>query len=150
MAKVILISGSVFGTATLTADEIEDQLQNAGHEVVRPDPVSIDPLLDETMEWLIVCTSSTGNGDLPDDMLPVYTALLNDYPRITHLKFAVVALGDSSYENFCGGGLAVDDALADLGATRMADPLKIDAIEVSEPEKIAPGHVLKIITDANQ
>jgi MioC protein len=145
MAKIILMSGSVFGAATITADDIETALSDAGHEVQRPDPPAIEQLIDESFEWLIVCTSSTGNGDVPDELVPLYSALKNDYPKIIHLKFAVVALGDSSYENFCGGGLAIDDALADLGATRAAEPLKIDALETTEPEEIAPPWVVDII-----
>ena len=72
-------------------------------------------------------------------------SLLSEYPKIIHLKYAVVALGDSSYETFCGGGLAVDAALADLGATQMAAPMKIDALEVTEPEEIAPAWVISVI-----
>ena len=145
MANVLLISGSVFGAATLTADEIESTLDEAGHTVTRPEAPDIEALTDENQEWLIVCTSTTGNGDLPDALTPLYHGLLNDYPKIIHLKYAVVALGDSSYDTFCGGGLSIDAALADLGATRMAEPLKIDAMEVSEPETIAPDWVASVI-----
>lgn len=147
MANVVLISGSVFGAATLTADEIEEELQSAGHQVYRPDPPELDALTDEKQEILVVCTSSTGNGDLPEELVPLYTALLNDYPKIIHLKFVVVALGDSSYETFCGGGLSMDAALADLGARQLKEPLKIDALEESEPESVAPEWVVKVIKE---
>ena len=150
MAKIILISGSVFGAATLTADEIEDKLAEAGHEVVRPDPPDIDALIDESQEILIVCTSSTGNGELPEELVPLYTALLNDYPKIIHLEYAVVALGDSSYDTFCGGGLSIDAALADLGARQLAEPLKIDALEEPEPESVAPEWVLEVVSGRNE
>lgn len=146
MAKIVLITGSVFGAATLTSDEIETALDEAGHEVLRPDPPDLDSLTDETTDWLVVCTSSTGNGDLPDDLVPLYTQLVNDYPKIIHLNYVVVALGDSSYENFCGGGMTIDAALADLGAKRASEPLRIDALETSEPEEIAPKWVEDIIS----
>lgn len=145
MANILLMSGSVFGAATLTADEIESTLDEAGHTVTRLEEPDVESLTDESQEWLIVCTSSTGNGDLPEELTPLYHGLLNDYPKIIHLKFAVVALGDSSYETYCGGGLLIDAALADLGATRMAEPFKIDAMEVTEPEAIAPDWVLSVI-----
>lgn len=149
MANIILISGSVFGAATLTADEIENALDAAGHLVTRPDPPAIEALTDENQEILIVCTSSTGNGDLPDELVPLYTALVNDYPKIIHLTYVVVALGDSSYDTFCGGGIAIDTALADLGARQIAEPLRIDALEESEPEAVAPDWVLDAITNHN-
>jgi flavodoxin len=147
MANVVLISGSVFGAATLTADEIEEKLLSAGHQVQRPDPPDVASLTDESQQILIVCTSSTGNGELPEELVPLYTALRNEFPKIIHLKFVVVALGDSSYETFCGGGLAMDDALADIGAQRLSDPLKIDAMEETEPESVAPGWVLDVIEE---
>ena len=147
MANVVLISGSVFGAATLTADEIEESLTGAGHTVSRPENPDSTVLTDETQEILIVCTSSTGNGDLPDELVPLYSQLVNDYPKIIHLKYAVVALGDSSYDTFCGGGLSMDAALADLGAQPLSEPLKIDALEESEPESVAPDWVLKVIND---
>ncbi len=146
MANIVLITGSVFGTATITSDEIETALTEAGHKVIRPDPPSLDSLTDEASSWLVVCTSSTGNGDLPDDLVPLYTGLVNDYPKIIHLSYVVVALGDSSYENFCGGGLTMDAALADLGARRASEPLKIDALETTEPEEIAPAWVVDVVT----
>ncbi|MEM7256837.1 MAG: flavodoxin domain-containing protein [Pseudomonadota bacterium] len=147
MAKIVLISGSVFGAATLTADEIEEQLTGVGHEVTRPDPPAADALTDESQQILIVCTSSTGNGDLPDELVPLYTSLVTEYPKIIHLKFAVVALGDSSYETFCGGGLSMHAALTDIGAQPLAEPLQIDALEESEPENIAPDWVVNLVAD---
>jgi len=147
LANIVLITGSVFGTATITSDEIETALSEAGHAVTRPDPADADSLTDEANDWLVVCTSSTGNGDLPDDLVPLYTSLVNDYPKIIHLSYVVVALGDSSYENFCGGGLTIDAALADLGATRASEPLKIDALETTEPEEIAPQWVVDVVNN---
>lgn len=145
MANIILISGSVFGAATLTADEIEEKLLSAGHQIVRPDPPNVESLTDESQEILVVCTSSTGNGDLPDELVPLYTALRSDYPKIIHLDYVVVALGDSSYETFCGGGLSIDAALADIGARQLAEPLQIDALEETEPESVAPDWVADVI-----
>jgi len=147
LANIVLITGSVFGTATITSDEIETALTEAGHQVSRPDPPDVDALIDEATDWLVVCTSSTGNGDLPDDLVPLYTSLVNDYPKIIHLTYVVVALGDSSYENFCGGGLTMDAALADLGARQATEPLKIDALETTEPEEVAPQWVVDVINE---
>lgn len=147
MANIVLVTGSVFGTATITSDEIETALSESGHQVSRPDPPAVDALIDESVDWLVVCTSSTGNGDLPDDLVPLYTSLVNDYPKIIHLSYVVVALGDSSYDNFCGGGLTMDAALADLGARQGSEPLKIDALETTEPEEMAPQWVVDVISD---
>lgn len=147
MAKILLVTGSVFGAALLTADEIESALAEASHEVHRPDPPTVESLTDETIDYLVVCTSTTGSGDVPDDLLPLYTGLRTEYPRITHLNYLVVALGDSSYDHFCGGGVTMDESIADLGAKQISEPLKLDALEVSEPEEVAPEWVVNAITE---
>ena len=145
MAKIILATGSVFGAALLTGDEIESALQAASHEVVRAEPQTVETLLDKSLDALVVCTSTTGNGDVPDDLVDLYNGLRNEYPRITHLSYLVVALGDSSYDNFCGAGMSIDDALAEMGAKRISAPLQLDALEVTEPEEIAPKWVVENI-----
>lgn len=152
MAKILLVTGSVFGAALLTADEIESALLEAPHaeapyEIIRPDPQTIDALTDESVDYLIVCTSTTGSGDVPDDLLPLYTGLRTEYPRITHLSYLVVALGDSSYDHFCGGGKAMDEAIADLGAKQIKPPLTLDAQEITEPEEIAPEWVVNALSE---
>jgi len=149
MSKILLVTGSVFGAALLTADEIETALSEASHEVVRPDPQTIEALTDESVDYLVVCTSTTGSGDVPDDLLPLYTGLGTEYPRITHLSYLVVALGDSSYDYFCGGGKTMDEAIADLGATQIEPPLTLDALEITEPEEVAPEWVVNAINEYN-
>ena len=57
----------------------------------------------------------------------------------------MVALGDSSYDVFCGAGMSMDEALAELGAKRIIAPLQLDALEVTEPEEIAPDWVVENI-----
>lgn len=148
MAKIILLTGSVFGAAMLTADEIETALLEKSHEVLRPDPQTTESLTEDSIDFIVVCTSTTGTGDVPDDLIPLYTELRTEYPRITHLKYVVVALGDSSYDNFCGGGIKIDQAFAELGARQLREPLKLDALEVSEPEELAPPWVMETIEEA--
>ncbi len=147
MAKIVLVTGSVFGAALLTADEIETALLEASHEVIRPEPQTIDSLTDDSVNYLIVCTSTTGSGDVPDDLLTLYTGLRTEYPRITHLSYLVVALGDSSYDHFCGGGVTMDESIADLGAKQIKPPLKLDALEITEPEEVAPEWVVTAIAE---
>ena len=125
-------------------------LRQAGHEVLRPADASVDDLVDESLEYLFVCTSSTGNGDVPDNLAGFHVALTTQFPRITHLRYAVVALGDSSYDTFCGGGLAIDHALMELGATQLAEPLKIDALDTTEPELLGAPWVLSLISPHTQ
>lgn len=145
MSEIHIVVGSVFGAAISVADDVIEWLEAAQVTVQRdeaPDAAALaSDLVAKPPDLLLVITSTTGNGDLPDDLQPFYATLRNTPPAIAGLKYAVIVLGDSSYETFCGGGLALDEALLDIGATRVAEPLLIDAMESDEPEIEALAYV---------
>lgn len=135
MSRILLIAGSVFGAAHALADEITSALQERNHSIIRNDNPVANDLQADDFDWLLVVTSTTGVGELPDDLVPLYNALRNTPPRIAGLRYVVVVLGDSSYaDSYCGGGLALDEALADIGAERITDTFKVDAMEHTEAE----------------
>lgn len=137
MSQILLIVGSVFGNAHRLADDVSDALEELGHEVSRNESPNASELENEAIDWLLVITSTTGTGELPEELVPMYNTLRDSPPRIPGLQYAVVVLGDSSYaDSFCGGGIALDEALADIGAQRITELFKVDAMETDEPESI--------------
>ena len=55
---------------------------------------------------------------------------------LTGKRFAVAALGDSSYgDSYCGAGKQFHALLTELQGNAVADMLEVDAIETLEPEK---------------
>jgi sulfite reductase (NADPH) flavoprotein alpha-component len=71
--------------------------------------------------------STHGEGEPPDDAEVFHEYLLSDNaPDLKHLKYSVLALGDSSYVNFCQTGREFDSRLAELGAQRFEDLLECD------------------------
>lgn len=47
---------------------------------------------------MLVVTSTTGQGDLPDSIVPLYEGIKDMYQP--HLRYGIIALGDSTYANF--------------------------------------------------
>ncbi len=83
--------------------------------------VSAFPLL----RLCIFIISTTGDGDTPEGMHKAWKVLLQKrLPRnaLEGLRFAVLSLGDSSYENFCAAGRRLRERLLQLGAKEIINP----------------------------
>jgi len=79
----------------------------------------------ESLVTFIVSTH--GEGDPPDDAELFHEFLLSKKaPKLSNLRFSVLALGDSSYVNFCQTGREFDARMVELGAERFAALVECD------------------------
>ncbi|MCO7252559.1 flavodoxin [Dickeya oryzae] len=137
MAQVGIFVGTVYGNALLVAEEAEGILKAHGHEVKIFEDASVDDWLAYSQQTVLVVTSTTGQGDLPESILPLYEALREKVGYQPDLHYGLIALGDSSYDTFCGGGHQFDALLQEMGAKRVGELLEIDAAEHPEPEVVS-------------
>ncbi len=78
-------------------------------------------------ERLLVIAATWGEGEAPARAVDFMTALMADSaPRMDKVNFAVLALGDRAYAQFCATGHAIDERLAALGGHRAAPLLECD------------------------
>lgn len=133
MAKFEIIVGSVLGASEYVADALQEVLLSRTHNAdIHLTPKLID--LDRDAIW-IICTSTHGAGDLPDNIQPFAEQIQNlDLPDHS---FLVVGLGDSSYDTYCHGSIHIENIMLSTGARLLTPALHIDVLNHPIPEDVA-------------
>ncbi len=137
MANISLFVGSVYGAALLTARAVADALRGAGHAVDLFDQPDIGDLT-RNEHAVLVCTSTTGSGELPSNLVPFYARLRDEFPLLDGRPFGIITLGDSSYgDTYGAAGALLEELLLELRGRPVQERLLIDALETMEPESEA-------------
>lgn len=79
--------------------------------------------------------STYGEGDAPDAAAPFWRAALDTDAELSSLRYGVLALGDRSYEHFCGFGRALDAWLARAGARPLFERIEVDRSDAGALER---------------
>src|SRR3954454_4349869 len=131
--KIAVLYASQSGTAEGLARKVTKDLKATGHiaSLISLEGYTPAALLRE--RYAIFIASTYGEGDAPDAVRPFYEQLcLEHFPCCGELSYAVLALGDSSYEHFCKFGKDLDNKLAALGGVRIAERVDCD-LDLDEP-----------------
>lgn len=76
---------------------------------------------------IVIYAATWGEGDPPSRAVDFYQDMMGDNaPRLDGVRFAVLALGDTAYAQFCEVGKRIDARLEALGGIRAADRVDCD------------------------
>src|SRR6185436_13828383 len=136
--KINILVGTMTGTAQLCAQEMELALDDGETGVVTLLMDELDSSVFEREGVFLICTSTYGQGDVPDNARKLYEDLQAKKPDLSRVHYGVFGLGDRTYaETFNFGGKRFDEVLSQLGAVRIGERHMHDASSGILPEETA-------------
>ena len=136
--QITILVGTMTGTAELVAQDVEPELQNAGFDVEIIDMDGLDIDVFERPGLFLICTSTYGQGEVPDNAVDFYEKIQSSKPDLSHIKFGVIGLGDSTYsDTYNFGGERFEKALTDCGAGQIGQRMKHNASSDELAEEMA-------------
>lgn len=143
---ITLLWASQTGNAQALAEDFADRLSNAGL------PVQLADMADWTAQGLaevsrlLIITSTFGDGEAPDNGQSLWNDLQSYTKPLRGLRYAVLALGDSSYPNFCRFGRQLHERLEQLEAKPLRPCTTCDS-DFEEPAEDWFKQVLPVLCE---
>lgn len=141
-----ILHGSETGNSAALARALHEAFRSKGIEssLVDMADYKLRKLKDE--QDLVIITSTHGEGDPPFSGMGFFEFVEGrKAPQLPDLRYAVLALGDSTYEFFCEAGKRLDRRLAELGAARLKDRVDCD-VDYDEPAAAWSGSLVEALT----
>ena len=136
--NITILVGTMTGTAQLVAQELELAWDDGETKVETLVMDGLDCKVFERPGVFLICTSTYGQGDVPDNAKALYADLQAKRPNLSQVRYGVFGLGDRTYaETFNFGGKRFDDLLCELGAQRIGERHTHDASSGVLPEETA-------------
>ena len=134
---VTILVGTMTNTAQLVAQEIELSVDDEDTRVLVQYMDGLDATAIKSGHLYLICSSTYGQGDVPDNARDFYESLTKARPNLAGVHYGVIALGDRTYlQTFCYGGKKFDALLTELGAQRVGEVCLHDASAGTLPEEV--------------
>lgn len=148
--KLTILYGSQTGNGEALAEALAAKADAQGFAARAVSLADFKPASLKRESLVTFVVSTHGEGDPPDDAEIFYDYLMSEKaPKLSGLKYSVLALGDSSYVNYCQTGRDVDARLAELGAEQFEATVECD-LDYDDPAEAWTTRVLDSLPDLLQ
>ena len=122
-----IVFASESGNCERLAGDLAKAARKAGMKPALIDMADLDLAVLPASRRLVVIAATWGEGEPPARAARAYAELMGETaPHLDGVEFAVLALGDTAYAEFCAVGKAIDARLDALGGKRVAERLDCD------------------------
>src|SRR6516165_1629149 len=122
-----IVFASESGNCERLAGDLAKAARKAGMKPALIDMADLDLTALPASRRLVVIAATWGEGEPPARAARAYTEIMSEAaPHLDGVEFAVLALGDTAYAEFCAVGKAIDARLAALGGKRVIDRIDCD------------------------
>ncbi|SHE20566.1 diflavin oxidoreductase [methanotrophic endosymbiont of Bathymodiolus puteoserpentis (Logatchev)] len=144
---ITILYGSQTGNSESVANDAAQVAKAHGlnTKVLGMDEIERDAFIN--LEYLLIITSTYGEGDMPDNAQMLWEAISSDDSiSLANMKYSVLALGDTSYDLFCQAGIDWDQCLTKLGATCLVERVDCD-VDFDEAAESWISNVIPLMTN---
>jgi sulfite reductase (NADPH) flavoprotein alpha-component len=125
---LLILYGTVTGNAEMLANKVAAMVRRTGRAAQVRDMAYCQANTLKEATWVLVITSTYGDGEPPEDAAPFWRAVVHGNSLdLCGVKFSVLALGNTTFDHFCKCGRDLDMALQRHGATRFYPRVDCDA-----------------------
>jgi sulfite reductase (NADPH) flavoprotein alpha-component len=153
-----ILFASESGNAERLAQDVAKLAKKGGFKPKIVDFADLDITELPKQSRLVVIAATWGEGEPPSRATRAYADLMGaSATRLEGVTYAVLALGDTAYAEFCAIGKAIDTRLAELGGVRAVDRIDCDldfetpaaawiksTLEALAPDQSASGNVVAV------
>ncbi len=126
-SKVTILYGSQSGNSKKAANLAAESLKAAGSEVVVADMADYKAAQLKNEKFLLCVVATYGEGEPPAAAEELHKFIFSSRaPKLPDMQFAILALGDKSYVQYCQTGKDFDEQLEKLGAKRITERVDCD------------------------
>ncbi|WP_070962364.1 diflavin oxidoreductase [Vibrio sonorensis] len=128
-----ILYGTQTGNAESVAYETAEKAKEYGLTATVHDMDDVDAQIFVKSSRILIVTSTYGEGEMPDNAENLWQTMKSDNaPKLDGTFYSILALGDTSYDEFCLAGKLWDERLEELGATRVTSRVDCD-IDFEQP-----------------